>query len=116
MRLNSDKVSMDIDSHEATAKTRVDKNTHLKGRRRFKADLDDMIEETKVGFGYFGFMVKSTRLQMSSSFIVEKIYPELRPGDDEGSVEVTIHNMHAQRVLSLNMLVSGKSSIKKPRP
>jgi ubiquitin-conjugating enzyme E2 Q len=63
----SEDMSMDVDpefvypSPVAKEKPLVvtDKNNHLKGRRRFNADLDDMKEECTNGFVQHGFKVKS---------------------------------------------------------
>ncbi|TFK43105.1 hypothetical protein BDQ12DRAFT_165045 [Crucibulum laeve] len=67
------------------------KNAHLKGRRRFTADLDDIKAECKDGLMFHGLRVK------------------IRPGDDEGSVEAFIENQAAKHILAVNLLISDTS-------
>jgi hypothetical protein len=71
----SEDMSMDVD-HEfvypspvAKVKPLADKNNHLKGRKRFNADLDDMKEECTSGIVQHGFKVKS-RFKAGGSDII----------------------------------------------
>ena len=74
MNYISDDISMDLDpdikhpsliqvSPAGTLRGCSEKNAHLKGRRRYKADLDDLKEECKAGFMYRGLFVKSRSLR-----------------------------------------------------
>ncbi|KAJ3560459.1 hypothetical protein NP233_g10827 [Leucocoprinus birnbaumii] len=72
----------------ASKKLDANKNAHLKGRRRFKADFADAEEECKEGFA-------SCRLQIK----------QLRPGDEEGSFEVVIANEAREHVVTVNFLI-----------
>ncbi|KAL0572423.1 hypothetical protein V5O48_009541 [Marasmius crinis-equi] len=65
------------------------KNENLKGRRRFKADLEDMKEASKTGFDVKD--LKAARVQ---------------PGDDEGSFEVFVETKTGEAIVSFNVLVS----------
>lgn len=65
----SEDMSMDVDDLEflySTPLTKVkparpvtEKNAHLKGRKRFNADLDDLKEECISGIVQHGYKVKS---------------------------------------------------------
>jgi len=61
----SEDISMDVDIEfvyptlVAEVKPPTEKNAHLKGRKRFNADLDDMKEESVGGIIQHGFKVKS---------------------------------------------------------
>lgn len=50
----------------ATKKIEVNKNAHLKGRRRFMADFRDLEEECKEGFA-------SCRLRVRSAFVSHRL-------------------------------------------
>ncbi|RDB28698.1 hypothetical protein Hypma_015532 [Hypsizygus marmoreus] len=74
----------------------TEKNAHLKGRRRYNADLEDLKEEYRDGLGYQGYRIKKFRV-----------------GDDEGSIELGICNSHGNDVLGLILLVSDTSDYPK---
>jgi len=79
MNYISDDIPMDVDdldilkhpslvqgpsvSPTGTLRGCPEKNAHLKGRRRYKADLDDLKEECKAGFMSQGLLVKSRSLR-----------------------------------------------------
>ncbi|KAJ3509436.1 hypothetical protein NLJ89_g5227 [Agrocybe chaxingu] len=68
------------------------KNAHLKGRRRFNADLADIEQAAKAGLVLNGLQVK-----------------KVRAGDDEGSIEVVLEKTSSEHVLSVNLLISDTS-------
>ncbi|KDR71552.1 hypothetical protein GALMADRAFT_253891 [Galerina marginata CBS 339.88] len=67
-------------------------NTHLKGRRRFNADLSDIKEACASGLVLSGLKLK-----------------RVRAGDDEGSIEIVIEKNTSEHVLSVNLLISDTS-------
>ncbi|KAF9047184.1 hypothetical protein BDZ89DRAFT_1089351 [Hymenopellis radicata] len=73
------------------------KNAHLKGRKRFNADFDDMKEETKrAPLSLHGLCIK-----------------RFRAGDDEGAIEVAVEEIMSSKVLNINLLVSDTSEYPK---
>ncbi|KAK7060763.1 hypothetical protein VNI00_000495 [Paramarasmius palmivorus] len=76
--------------------TLASKNGHLKGRKRFNADLEDMKEACKKGFVAHGF--KATKL---------------RAGDDEGSFELFVSTTTGEHILSVNILIPETSDYPK---
>ncbi|KAG6890413.1 hypothetical protein C0995_008767 [Termitomyces sp. Mi166 len=66
------------------------KNAHLKGRRRFKADLADIEQAC------------SNRNVVEQGFRIQN----LQAGDDEGTIEVTVSDLDGQHVLGFNLLIS----------
>jgi ubiquitin-conjugating enzyme E2 Q len=114
--MNED-MSMDVDPEFVSPSpvTRVkpvhqdtEKNAHLKGRKRFNADLDDLKGECIV---QHGFKVKSrfNRRVLNRCDNGPDIFSTgIRAGDDEGSIEVTICNDRGEHVLVVNLLVSGE--------
>ncbi|KAF7436633.1 hypothetical protein PC9H_003466 [Pleurotus ostreatus] len=71
----------------------IAKNASLKGRRRFKADLADMVEECANGF-----VLDGLKLEHCSA------------GEDEGSFELTIKDIENKiGLLQLNVFVSDTS-------
>jgi hypothetical protein len=73
----SEDMSMDVDLEFVSptplakvkqAKPATEKNAHLKGRKRFNADLDDMKAECIGGIVQHGFKVKS-RFKGGESYI-----------------------------------------------
>ncbi|CAA7264437.1 unnamed protein product [Cyclocybe aegerita] len=77
---------------EPTNTYEPNKNAHLKGRRRFNADLADIDQAAKAGLVLNGLKVK-----------------KVRAGDDEGSIEVVIEKSSSEHVLSVNLLISDTS-------
>ncbi|TRM66799.1 hypothetical protein BD626DRAFT_483861 [Schizophyllum amplum] len=72
-------------------------NATLKGRKRFSADLQDMKRAATEGLVVKGLRVKT-----------------LRPGDDEGSIELSIlEERGGKTVLNLNLLISDTSDYPK---
>lgn len=116
----SEDMSMDVDpefvystpmAKMKHAKPVIEKNAHLKGRKRFNADLDDMKEGCIGSIAQNGFKVKSrfkrgrfTRINHKSDIFSI----EIRAGDDEGSIEVIICNDRGEHVVTVNLLVSGE--------
>lgn len=92
----SEDMSMNIDPEFvyptplAKVKPATEKNAHLKGRKRFNADLHDMKEECTGGIVQHGFRIKN-----------------IRAGDDEGSIEVIICDDCGEHIV--NLLVSDTS-------
>ncbi|KAF8968508.1 hypothetical protein BDZ97DRAFT_1798782 [Flammula alnicola] len=87
------KISIDIDDEDVNMDAYdPNKNAHLKGRRRFTADLSD-IQEACVA----GLVLSGLKLQ------------KIGPGDDEGSVEVIIVKDSSEHVLAANLLISDTS-------
>ncbi|KAF8880314.1 hypothetical protein BD779DRAFT_1549574 [Infundibulicybe gibba] len=82
------------DSMAATSASKMsrDKNSHLKGRKRFAADLADVKEICKKGFHVQSLHVK-----------------DLRSGDDEGAIEFTIFNEEGSPAVSVSLLASDTS-------
>lgn len=75
----------------------TDKNSHLKGRRRYNADLVDVEKECSAG-----------------SFIEDGyVITELHAGTDEGTIDVTISDREGKHVLALNLLISDTSDYPK---
>ncbi|TFK19866.1 hypothetical protein FA15DRAFT_626277 [Coprinopsis marcescibilis] len=72
------------------------KNAHLKGRRRFNADLEDMKELCSGGYEVHGVLLKA-----------------IASGDDEGSFEVKISDKARIRVVSATFMVSDTSEYPK---
>jgi hypothetical protein len=59
--INGDADAMDVDDPEPSKSAPSPmKNVHLKGRKRFNADLADMKEECKATFKVAGLTVKGT--------------------------------------------------------
>lgn len=52
-------IQSDSDSRPNMVKAKADKNVHLKGRRRYNADLNDIEEECSDGFVQQGYIIKS---------------------------------------------------------
>ncbi|KAG5647979.1 hypothetical protein DXG03_007013 [Asterophora parasitica] len=74
----------------------ADKNAHLKGRRRYKADLADMKEECAAGV-----------VTVQGYTINELVEPE------EGSIEFAICGVGGQHILSLTLLMPDTSDYPK---
>ncbi|KAF8797821.1 hypothetical protein BYT27DRAFT_7204023 [Phlegmacium glaucopus] len=68
------------------------KNTHLKGRKRFSADFADSQEACASGLVLHGLKLK-----------------KIRRGEDDGSFEVVIENCLGKHILSATLLVSDTS-------
>ncbi|KAL0059054.1 hypothetical protein AAF712_014231 [Marasmius tenuissimus] len=81
-------------SQEAQSKSMASalsaKNGHLKGRRRFKADLEDLKEACKEGF-----------------IVSDLKATKVRSGEEEGSFEVFVATVNGQNIVSFNVLLSG---------
>ncbi|KAF8078632.1 hypothetical protein FPV67DRAFT_1604087 [Lyophyllum atratum] len=78
-------------------KSMSDKNAHLKGRRRYQADLIDMERECAAGvIAENGYRIK-----------------KLRAGDDEGTINLTACNLHGQHILDMSLLISDTSDYPK---
>ncbi|KAG6842220.1 hypothetical protein C0991_000190 [Blastosporella zonata] len=75
----------------------TDKNTHLKGRRRFKADLTDIVQECSFG----NIAEQGFRIQ------------KLQAGEDEGTIEVTLCSIDGQYALGFSLLISDTSDYPK---
>ncbi|GLB36141.1 putative ubiquitin-conjugating enzyme family protein [Lyophyllum shimeji] len=74
-----------------------EKNTNLKGRRRYQADLTDMEEECATGLvAENGYGIKT-----------------LQAGDEEGTIDLVICDAEGQRVFGLNLLISDTSDYPK---
>lgn len=83
------------------------RNAHLKGRKRFTADLKDLKEE--VPFIAYGLLLKCEfRCSLSPPFL-SRLLSALRPGDEEGSVEMTIAK-NGKTLISLHLLIDESSS------
>jgi len=99
------------DSTSLTTKVLYDpeKNAHLKGRRRFTADLSNIQEACAGGLVVSGLMVKRPCSLPQTPFFSHSrsVKTEVRSGDDEGSVEVVIVKRSSEHVLSANLLISG---------
>lgn len=80
------------------------KNSTLKGRKRFNADLNDLKGEAKTGLFVHGLVIKSTYI--CSVSLLFTLYAGAGPGDDEGVFEVVITKPTGEHVLALNLLVS----------
>jgi ubiquitin-conjugating enzyme E2 Q len=68
------------------------RNSHLRGRKRFSADLSDIQEACASGLVMHGLKLK-----------------KVHPGEDEGSIEVLIENRQGKHVLSATLLISDTS-------
>ncbi|KAH9475092.1 Ubiquitin-conjugating enzyme E2Q-like protein 1 [Psilocybe cubensis] len=90
---DTDKKMID-ESTDVAASSAYDplKNKHLKGRRRFNADLADISEACSAGLVLSGLRVK-----------------KIGPGEDDGSFELDIETLSSEHVLSLTLLVSDTS-------
>ncbi|KAF9007058.1 hypothetical protein BDQ17DRAFT_1351337 [Cyathus striatus] len=73
-----------------------EKNSHLKGRKRFIADLADLKDETKNGLTIQGLFAK-----------------KVRPGDDEGSIEFLVEYKSTNVQFAINLLISDPSEYPK---
>ncbi|KAF6754673.1 hypothetical protein DFP72DRAFT_812438 [Ephemerocybe angulata] len=83
----------DEDSHFAYDPS---KNAHLKGRRRFKADLEDMQIMSAAGY-----TMKGLRLS------------NIEAGEDDGSFNAAIEDTRGKAILTANFLVSDTSEYPK---
>lgn len=119
---NDDVMDVDIevmypnpnDIRQQTSVNEVDlnKNAHLKGRRRFMADLEDLKGEKNTGLVRLGFRAESRSFHPPP----QAIYYEptryhilgIQAGDDEGSIELTIRSGQGEHILSINLLISGE--------
>lgn len=115
--------AMDVDPPEQSngVGQTINKNAHLKGRKRFNADLADMKDACKGIFQVDGLRVKSevfcleipslfARNRMRdflNIFCVLTMISDLRPGDDEGSFEFKILTQELDHIVAVNLLVSG---------
>ncbi|KAF9266711.1 hypothetical protein L218DRAFT_895759 [Marasmius fiardii PR-910] len=72
------------------------KNNHLKGRKRFKADMEDMKEACNTGFTAHG--LKLTKF---------------RSGDEDGSFEAYVSTTGGESIVAVNFLVSDTSDYPK---
>ncbi|PPQ71310.1 hypothetical protein CVT24_012036 [Panaeolus cyanescens] len=68
------------------------KNASLKGRKRFTADFADLKAASSAGFVASGLLLK-----------------KVRPGDDEGSVEISIEDSKGEPILNATLLISDTS-------
>ncbi|KAG6857552.1 hypothetical protein H0H87_000151 [Tephrocybe sp. NHM501043] len=75
----------------------TNKNAHLKARRRFKADLNDIEQECSSGN------------IVEQGFIIRK----LQAGDDEGAIEVTVSGLGQPSMLTFSLLISDTSDYPK---
>ncbi|KAG5350792.1 hypothetical protein C0989_009246 [Termitomyces sp. Mn162] len=66
------------------------RNTHLRGRRRFNADLADIVQACSTG----QVVEQGFRIQ------------NLQAGNDEGIIEITISDLDGQHILGFSLLVS----------
>ncbi|KAG5729844.1 Ubiquitin-conjugating enzyme E2Q-like protein 1 [Termitomyces sp. T112] len=73
------------------------RNTHLRGRRRFNADLADIVQACSTG----QVVEQGFRIQ------------NLQAGNDEGIIEITISDLDGQHVLGFSLLVSETSDYPK---
>ncbi|KAJ4479081.1 hypothetical protein J3R30DRAFT_3473939 [Lentinula aciculospora] len=69
--------------------TLAGRNTALKGRKRFAADLDDLQKACTQGFVAHGLVLSS-----------------VRSGDDEGTFEAVIKTSSSEHVVNVNILLS----------
>ncbi|KAJ3717151.1 hypothetical protein C8R42DRAFT_724779 [Lentinula raphanica] len=76
-------------SKPSTAASLASRNTSLKGRKCFIADLDDLKTACDQGFGAHGLVLQS-----------------VRAGDDEGTFETMIKTSSGEHVLNLNIMLS----------
>ncbi|KAK1224011.1 hypothetical protein PQX77_013106 [Marasmius sp. AFHP31] len=83
------KVSQEAQSNSMASALSV-KNSHLKGRRRFKADLEDLKEACKEGF-----------------IVGDLKATKVRSGEEEGSFEVFVTTVNGHNIVSFNVLLSG---------
>ncbi|KAF8151436.1 hypothetical protein B0H34DRAFT_727589 [Crassisporium funariophilum] len=84
-------------------------NTHLRGRKRFSADLSDIREACATGLAFHGLKIKSSLFHCITLFILELNMIGIRPGDDDGSIEVVLENGWSEHVISINLLISDTS-------
>ncbi len=83
------------------------KNAHLKGRKRFNADFEDMKEEIKrAPLCLHGLRIKSKSVLPALSAPLT-IITGFRAGDDEGAIEIAVEEIMSSEVLNINLLVSG---------
>lgn len=83
------------------------RNTQLKGRKRFSADFVDIQEACASGFVLHGLKLKSRSSSSKIPYDTETS-SEIRRGEDDGSIEVVIENCLGKHLLSATLLISGK--------
>ncbi|KAG6911970.1 hypothetical protein DXG01_000218 [Tephrocybe rancida] len=93
--LKSNGMSIDPNATRDLSSLNTNQNAHLKGRRRFKADLSDIVQDCSSG---------NTNLARVSG---------LQAGEDEGTIEVTIRRPDGQHVLGFTLLISEPSDYPK---
>lgn len=82
------------------------KNTKLNGRKRFNADLRDMVDACAQGIKMYNLnLTRASRESLRG--LGTKVMIGIASGDDEGNVEFVVAQGTTQ-LISVTLMVSGK--------
>ncbi|KAG7093449.1 hypothetical protein E1B28_007127 [Marasmius oreades] len=83
-------------SHTMASANLATMNSHLKGRKRFRADVEVMKEACQKGFMAYDFQLT-----------------KFSPGDEDGSFEIHVATKSGEPIVSVNFLISDTSDYPK---